>query len=430
MSEPKSERRIVRAKRVSAGPKPTIWIVVLSHATINITTEHTYKKHVMDGDNRVILERIPPSFDLEYESTCSCPSVVTGDDKQNETLLSYAKAWKSKNFRQESVLKSRSRAKDITDGFLGDRTLLPESTESIFMEEMGIDVIDSGCKMLPTKYLLDKSFSSEIPLIHGNLFGGSIYMFYDKNGSQEFQKPKWNRPLPHIIPRFNRTRFGLHGKNPRYSRRRRISRKTMKKERIDLLERKLYNLLKAPFIYPLLINSSLFYYDCIDDMGMESLIDAVPFVSTCEKKLMDEFPNSRQVIEAFFHENKEKEKYIDSRYLMEENGAEVFDLRQISDLSNTLKQLDKDPRHLETLTDEKIDELNDFSRCRIFRTDVSKIINLVRSLFPHGANIKWMDYSCNNFSTDDVGCEAENRMLRSLLQYKKTDTTLHFGGLK
>lgn len=423
MSEPKSERRIVRAKRVSVGPKPTIWIVVLSHATINITTDHTDKKHVMDGDNRVILERIPPSFDLEYESTCSCPSVVNCDENQNETLLSYAKSWKSKDFRDKRVLKSRRRAKDITDSYLENTTLLPESTERIFMEEMGIDVIDSGCIMLPTSYLLDKSFSSEVPLIHGNLFGGSIYMFYDKNGSQEFKKPERTRVLPHIIPRLNRTRFGLHGKNPRRNRR-------QTKKRMDFVERELYNLLKAPFIYPLLINSSLYYYDCIDDMGMESLNDAIPFISTCEKKLIDEFPNSKRAIEIFFSENKKKEEYLESTYLMEENGNKLFDLRQIFDLSNTLKRLDVDPGHIETLTEEKIDELSEFSRCRIFRTDVSKIINLVRALFPRGANIKWMDYSCNNFSTDDVGCEAENRMLRSLLQYKKTDKTLHFGGLK
>jgi len=394
MSE-KPERKFVRAKRVSTAPRPTIWIVVLSHASINITTEHTDKKHVMDGDSRVILERIPEQFYLEYESTCSCPSVVTCDEKQNETLLSYAKAWKSKDLRQERVVKSRSRAKDVTDSFLGDRSLLPATTESIFMEEMGIDVIDSGCKMMPTKYLLDKSFSSEVPLIDANLFGGSIYMFYDKNGSQEFQKPKWKRPLPHIIPRLNRTRFGLRGKNPRYSRRR-ISRKTMKKKRSDMKERELYNLFKTPFIYPLLINSSLFYYDCIDDMGMESLNELVPFVSDCEKKLTDEFPKAEYAIKAFFRENKEKEEYIDSTYLKEENGANLFDMKQIYDLSDMLKQIDKDESHAETLTVEKLEELDEFSRCRIFRTDVSKIINLLRALFPGGANIKWMDYSCNN----------------------------------
>jgi hypothetical protein len=113
---------------------------------------------------------------------------------------------------------------------------------------------------------------------------------------------------------------------------------------------------------------------------------------------------------------------------MEENGADVFDLKQISELSNTLKNLDKNPEHSEHLSDEKLDELNKFGKCRIFKTNVNKLINLLRALFPGGANIKWMDYSCNNFSTDEVGCDTENRMLRALLQYKKSNSDINFGG--
>jgi hypothetical protein len=254
-------------------------------------------------------------------------------------------------------------------------------------------------------------------------------MFYQSQDSidlPESQKPKTIRQLK--PPRFTRKRFpvrGLFGKQPRHKLPLRMVQQTIKKKK---MERALYKLFKAPFIYPLLINSSLYYHDCIDDMNMESLHKVIPFITTCEKKLIDEFPQSTVAIQSFFRENKEKEEYIETQYLMEENGEKMFDLKQISDLSNTLKKLEKNPEHLQNLPDEEIDELNKFDTNRVFKTNVNKIISLLRALFPNGANIKWMDYSCNNFSTDDVGCDEENRMMRRLLQYKKSNSDINFGG--
>jgi len=96
-------RRIVKS-RVSV-PKPTVWIVILSHGSIKIAPESSSEEEkVVAMGNEVLLEKIPQRYNLEYEATCSCPSVITCDQQQTDTMLSYSEAWKEKDVTHSRVL--------------------------------------------------------------------------------------------------------------------------------------------------------------------------------------------------------------------------------------------------------------------------------------------------------------------------------------
>jgi hypothetical protein len=162
---------------------------------------------------------------------------------------------------------------------------------------------------------------------------------------------------------------------------------------------------------------------------MDSLTSNVPQVINNEDKLIKSFPESRVAIQTFFSENKAKEKYMVDTFTVVEDGLTLFDLKKISDISDKLDDLTDDyEAHIDYFSDEEIDKINEFSKNRVCRTNVNKILTLLSNLFPGGVNVKWVDYSCNNFSTDEVGCDLENEMLRALLRHKKSDENLNFGG--
>jgi len=301
-------------------------------------------------------------------------------------------------------LQVRRKARNITMKEMQKKEVFPESTENIFFEEMGMDPY-STC-MQETEFLLDKSFSSEIPFFGKDLFAGSIYMFYDKEPfvrQKSRRMPLFsNRMLSKKIPRMitkMKKRTGI----PSYS----------KSHIAELLE--------EPFLYPLLINSLPYYYECASRKKADSLIDLFPTIASCESKLETSFVYSKQAIKTFFKKNKEKEEYFDT--FLDPDG--FFDREKLLLMTDELESLDlTDLPH--DFPDEKMDELNKLLSNRSYKTNVKEIMTLIKSLFPNGANIKWIDYSCNNFSTDNVGCDVENEMLRALLRRK--DDKFYFGG--